>query len=121
MARDAARSLEEEFPVHEAWVRRLARSLVRDEASADDLAQEAQLAALQRAGSIGGTLGPWLARVTRNFARRGWREAARRASRERAVARPEAQPGADEAAAGHEIQRRLVDGNAALSQRVTHV
>jgi RNA polymerase sigma-70 factor (ECF subfamily) len=121
MSPDAIRALANELPAHGRWVRQLARTLVRDEASAEDLAQEAQLAALRRADSIGGALGPWLARVTRNFARRGWRDAARRLNRERAAARPEAVPGADESAARLEIQRRLVEELAALEPALREV
>lgn len=121
MAQDASRSLLEELPAHGRWVQKLARSLTRDEASAEDLAQEAQLAALRRGASVRGALGPWLARVTRNFARRNWRTEARRLARERAVARPEALPGVDESAARLEIQRRLVDELAALEPAVRHV
>jgi len=120
MAQDTARWLQEELPAHGQWLQKLARSLVRDEAGADDLAQEAQLAALRRGPAIRGALGPFLARVTRNFARRGWRDAARRAARERAAARLEALPGADETAARLEIQRRLVDELAALEPAVRH-
>src|SRR5262245_13776796 len=120
MGHDAVRSLSDDLPAHGRWIQRLARSLVRDETSAADLAQEAQLAALRRGPSVRAALGPWLARVTRNFARRGWRDAARRAARERAVARPEALPGADESAARLEIQQRLVAELAALEPAVRH-
>src|SRR5262245_8618040 len=99
MSQDSARSLQEELPLPGQWVQRLARSVVRAEASAEDLAQEAQLAALRRGPATRSALAPWLARVTRNFARRGWRDEARRAAREHAAARPEAVPGADESAA----------------------
>jgi RNA polymerase sigma-70 factor (ECF subfamily) len=120
MAHDTARSLQEELPAHGQWVQELARSLVRDEASAEDLAQEAQLAALRHGRAIRGALRPFLARVTRNFALRGWRDAARRAARERSAARKEALPGVDESAARLEIQRRLVDELAALEPAVRH-
>ncbi len=119
-ARSLRRSLQDELPAHGQWVQKLARSLVRDEASAEDLAQEAQLAALLHGQSIRGALGPFLARVTRNFARRGWRDAARRAAREREAARPEALPGVDESAARLEIQRRLVGELAALEPAMRH-
>ena len=69
---DRFAALAAELPSHGRWVRALARSLVLDEAAAEDLAQEVQLAALRRPGSIRGALAPWLARVTRNLARRAW-------------------------------------------------
>ena len=112
------RELERELPGHGTWVRELARSLERDESSAEALAQDAALAALQRRRSLGAALAPWLACVTRNFARRGWRDAARRAAREHVAARSEAVPGADEAAARLEIQRILVAELSALEPRL---
>ena len=120
MAEDATRSLRDELPAHRAFVHRLARSLVRDAARADDLAQDVQLAALRNEGSIGAALAPWLARVARNFARRGWRDAARRRSRERAAAKPETLPGADDSAARLEVQRALLDALAVLEPPVRH-
>ena len=41
----------EEMLEHSGWVRALARALVRDAATADDIAQETWLAALRRAAS----------------------------------------------------------------------
>ncbi len=120
MGSDSTRTLREELPAHGAWIRRLARSLVRDDASADDLAQQAQLAALEKPGSVRGALAPWLSRVTRNFASRGWRDAARRAAREQAAARGEALPGADESAARIELQRLLVQELSGLDARERH-
>jgi RNA polymerase sigma factor (sigma-70 family) len=119
-ARSLPRSLQEELPAHGRWVQRLARSLVREEASADDLAQDVQLAALRHGPTSRGALAPWLARVTRNLARRGWRDAARRAARERAVARPEVLPGADESVARLEMQRLLVEELSRLEPAQRH-
>src|SRR5262249_19515947 len=65
-----------------------------DEAAADDLVQEAWLAALTRPPREG-RLRPWLREVARNFARQHHRGKARRAAREavaRAPAGPEAPP-----------------------------
>src|SRR5687767_14560321 len=53
---------------HRAWVRRLARSLVRDDASADDVEQRTWLAALRRPPWDAATAQAWLAKVTRNEA-----------------------------------------------------
>ena len=52
------------------WVRRFAKRLVSDEYVAEDLAQEAQLAALR--DGPGGNLRPWLTTVLRNLALK-WR------------------------------------------------
>jgi RNA polymerase sigma-70 factor (ECF subfamily) len=69
-----------------AWVRRLARSLARDEASADDLVQETFVAALRRppAGAEDEPrLRAWFGFVLRNMAFRRTRSEARREERER--------------------------------------
>lgn len=89
-----------------AWLQGLARSLVRDASSADDLVQDTWLAASKHAPALDGSgLRNWLARVARNFARRGARAQERRARRESAVARPEAQ--VDDVVARGELQQRL--------------
>ncbi len=69
-----------------AWVRRLARSLARDEASADDLVQETFVAALRRPPSGAQDeprLRAWFGFVLRNMALRRARGEARREERER--------------------------------------
>jgi len=121
MTRDSIRSVHEELPLHGAWMRRLARSLVRDEARADDVVQQAALAALRDSDPGRGALGPWLARVTRNFARKDWRAEARRRAREHAVARPEGQPAVDDALVRLEEERKLVDALALLEPAVREV
>jgi RNA polymerase sigma factor (sigma-70 family) len=121
MAPEPIRSLHGELPRHGAWVRKLARSLVRDEARADDVAQEAALAALREPLAASAALGPWLARVTRNFARRDWRGEARRRERERTAARPEGQPAVDESLARLEEERKLVEALATLEPAVREV
>ncbi len=78
------------------FLRRLARSLVRDEAGAEDLVQETWTRALQGAPQGVGSPRAWLARVLRNLAAtQGQREAAR-AFVERAAARSEALEEAEE-------------------------
>jgi RNA polymerase sigma-70 factor (ECF subfamily) len=57
-----------DLSLHGAWIRALARRLVRDDAAADDLVQETWLAALQRGPTRDRPLRPWLARVARNLA-----------------------------------------------------
>ena len=85
-----------------AWVRRLARSLARDEASADDLVQETFAAALRRppAGAQDEPrLRAWFGFVLRNMAFRRSRSEARREERERRSAqggRSESDERADE-------------------------
>jgi len=71
-------------------MRALARGLVADEATAEDLVQQACAAALEGSPRDPAALGGWLARVIRNLAARGHRDSARRGRRERRAARPEA-------------------------------
>lgn len=75
----------EQLLVHAPFVRALARALVRDDAAADDLAQESLLAALTRPPHHG-SLRAWLVGVVRNLARRTKRGDERRRARESTVA-----------------------------------
>jgi RNA polymerase sigma-70 factor (ECF subfamily) len=67
-----------------AWVRRLARALVKDDAIADDLAQDAYLVAAEKAPADR-PLRPWLGRVVLNLVRMRGRSTKRRAARELAT------------------------------------
>jgi RNA polymerase sigma-70 factor (ECF subfamily) len=95
------------------WVAALARRLCADAATADDLAQEAWLRALEvrRAPAVGPSESPraraWFLRVVLNFARQRARGDARRRARERHAARPEAHP-EDDLVARAEASTRLV-------------
>src|SRR3954470_11281443 len=65
------------------WLRRFARALVQDAASAEDLAQETLLSAVRRPAEGGGRA--WLATVARNLAVDRFRHAGRRERREEAA------------------------------------
>jgi len=93
-------------------LRALARRLVRDAAAADDVVQEACLAALRR----GHASRPWLVGVVKNLARRRHRDESRRAERERRAARPEATAPDAEAVERAELQRALLDELLALDE-----
>ncbi len=67
---------------HSTWVRWLAWSLVRDDALADDLAQETWLVALKHPPEAGLPVRPWLAQVVRNLVRMKARGERRRRQRE---------------------------------------
>ena len=112
MAPDAVPIPIEELLRHRAWVQRLARSLVRDPASAEDLEQEAWVTALERPPSrtegMAGTRA-WLGRVLRNRAIDRGRARARREAHESAGARTRAEPSAADAVARAETHRRVVD------------
>ena len=76
-----------DFQSHAAFVRRLARRLEASEAAAEDLAQDAWLAAVERPPTQRGSLRAWLASVVRNKATQGLRSSERRRTREELVAR----------------------------------
>ncbi len=92
---------------HRAWVRRLARTLVRDEARADDLEQQTWMAALKRPPH-GDTPKAWLGQVMRNLAARMRRGEGRVAKREHGAARPEALPATGDVVAEAELHKRVV-------------
>jgi RNA polymerase sigma factor (sigma-70 family) len=103
----AARLTPDALLAHEAFVLRLARSLVRDEATAHDLAQETWLSALERPPREG-SLRAWLATVTRNHARNLARGRGRREARERATARGEAAESEPSSSERLELQHGVV-------------
>jgi RNA polymerase sigma-70 factor (ECF subfamily) len=105
----------EELVTQVAWVRNLALAIVRDARgsrdarharsandvhTADDLAQEAWVAALRRRPDASEPLGAWFSRVMRNLVRFKTRSDARRVDRERIAARSES-----EAPALHALER----------------
>jgi RNA polymerase sigma-70 factor (ECF subfamily) len=94
---------------HQAWVRALARSLVRDPAAAEDLGQEAMLAALRTPPRDGIAVRAWFRRVLRNRLLNRVRSRARRASREVAAARPEAGPPLEPSIERVERHRQVVN------------
>lgn len=105
-----------ELEEHAVWLRRLARGLARDAASADDLAQEAWYALARREGEGIGNLRAWLAGTARRISQHAGIAAKRRSRREEAVARQEAvaEPGPlDERL---ELQRLLADELATLRE-----
>lgn len=92
-----------ELLADQAFVRRLARSLSADEGAAEDLLQDAWVAALQRGPANPSGLRSWLVRVLRNLAASRLRSRTRREVRERACARPERQPDTTELVARVEL------------------
>jgi len=108
----------EELLSHADFVRLLARSLVLDEQSADDIAQETWLAAVAHPPASDRSPRAWLARVVKNFSRKRHRTDSRRRAREQ-KAGPSmrgAAPSAAEIAAREEIRRRVVDAVQALDE-----
>ena len=74
------------------FVRALSRGLLDDPAAAEDVAQEALVAGLERPPEAAGALRGWLARVVRNLVLERGRGESRRAGREERVARTERIP-----------------------------
>jgi len=89
------------------WVRALARHLVLDVSTADDLAQETWVRALERPPREEHPTRAWLSAVLRNLIRERVRRTVRRTHREGVVAREEKLPSTDELAAQLELQRRI--------------
>jgi RNA polymerase sigma-70 factor (ECF subfamily) len=108
-------------PVHvllaeRAWVRSVARHLVRDEASADDLEQDAWVAALESAPAEVRRPRGWLAVVLRRAATKSRRSETRRRSREGRAARPESTHSTAEVLARAEWHERVVRAVLALDE-----
>src|SRR5689334_3134234 len=97
----------ESLLAHADWVRALARTLVADPGSADDLEQEVWRAALENPPRDASNPRGWLASVARNAARSLGRANSRRERRERSSARSEALPPTSELVAEAELSREL--------------
>lgn len=92
---------------HSGWMRALARQLVRDAAAADDVVQEAYLAALRLAREGERAHRGWLARVVYNQAALHARGERNRRAREERSARDEALPSSSELAARAELYKLM--------------
>jgi RNA polymerase sigma-70 factor (ECF subfamily) len=90
-----------------ASLRRLARGLLYDRSAAEDIVQEAWLAALRQSIDRDG-LGPWMFGAVRKLAIDKRRAEASRKHREQVVSRVEAQPGAADLLAQIEVLRRVL-------------
>ncbi|MBI5433949.1 MAG: sigma-70 family RNA polymerase sigma factor [Planctomycetes bacterium] len=106
----------EKLLAHVGWVRALARSLVRDAAEADDLAQEALTAALEHGPRGEVAWRGWFRVVLRNLIAERSRAGGRRAARERVVAREEALPSELDSAARFSTHARVVAAVEALEE-----
>src|SRR5262245_9101153 len=93
---------------HSVWMRRLARSLVRDVERAEELSQETWLRVLQHPPRLDRPFRGWIATVMRNLVRAERRGSARRGERERLSARGEAEPSSHELLERALLQRELV-------------
>lgn len=98
------------------WVRALARRLVRDEAAAEDLAQETLVLALDAAPTRVRSWRAWLSTVLHNARAQDARAEGRRQQRERACARSVAQSAEPVVAEQLKLHRALVDAVEALAE-----
>ena len=94
---------------HSDWAFALARRLVRDDATADDVVQDTFAAALKSPPREEGPLRPWLSRVLGNVVRQRARGEGRRSYRERVSARRESLPSAAELTERTEAHRLLTE------------
>jgi RNA polymerase sigma factor (sigma-70 family) len=101
---------------HRAWVTALARALVADPNRADDVAQDAWLAALRRPPRHGDALRAWLARLVRHRASNARRDDARRVARERSAGRRPSSVDPSDAVARVEAHERVVREVLALAE-----
>jgi RNA polymerase sigma-70 factor (ECF subfamily) len=101
---------------HQAFLRRLARSLVADPHAAEDLAQDAAVIALERPPQGDESLRGWFARVVRNRAIDAARREHRRQAREQTwvATRPPRTP--EETEEQLQVQRRVFEAVAALEE-----
>jgi RNA polymerase sigma-70 factor (ECF subfamily) len=108
----------ERLLAHRAWVRAVARALSRgDESGADDLEQDAWVAALGRPPRHDASLRGWLGAVVRRTSAMRHRADARRGRRESAAARPEGGGrAADDVVAEAESHARLAHAVVALPE-----
>ena len=90
----------------DGWIRRMARSLASDTDAAEDLAQDAWLAALARPRAAR-EVRPWLYGVLRNLRRSDARGRRRREEREHDTARGEALPSTAEVVAEVTLRREI--------------
>ncbi|MEM1451060.1 MAG: sigma-70 family RNA polymerase sigma factor [Planctomycetota bacterium] len=101
---------------HGAFVRAVAREVLRDEARADDAAQDAWVAALESPPRSTAALSAWLRRVTRRAALRQLRSGARRKRREESTAREECVPSVADDLGRESVLRDVGDAVLALRE-----
>jgi len=101
---------------HRVWVRTLARALVSDATRADDVEQDAWLAAMTRPPRHAAGLKTWLARLVRHRASNARRAETRRASHERTAFEPTDDADPTDAVARIEELERVVRAVLALDE-----
>lgn len=105
----------EELSRHQAFLQWLARDLVRDPATADDLVQEAFIAFARRRHEVDEPRS-WLAGVLRNLSRQERRSRRRRERRESLASPPTGVTPAEDVLATEELRQQLVTAVVALGE-----
>ncbi|MDB4959124.1 MAG: hypothetical protein JWO36_6693 [Myxococcales bacterium] len=113
---DARLPTNEQLMAEMGWVRRLARALVKDDAIADDVAQDTWLVATEQRPDVDRPLRPWLARVVSNLVRTRRRGDTRREDRHAAVVDDRAVPTPAELVERVELQRAVAEELLALAE-----
>jgi RNA polymerase sigma factor (sigma-70 family) len=106
----------EQLMAEMVWIRRLARALVKNEALADDVAQETWLVANEQRPAEDRPLRPWLARVVINLVRTRRRSEVRRGQREVATHVGDPVPTPAELVERVQLQRAVADEVLALEE-----
>jgi RNA polymerase sigma-70 factor (ECF subfamily) len=101
---------------HTDWLRALARRLVKDAATAEDLVQETWMAAMKSPPDPNRPVRPWLAGVVRRLARMRARSEGRRVRRQTVAARVDALPSTAALVEGVDTERRLAEVVVELSE-----
>ncbi|MHC4473029.1 MAG: sigma-70 family RNA polymerase sigma factor [Planctomycetota bacterium] len=101
---------------HAAFLRSLARGLLRDPHDADDVVQETWTVAMEKPPRHAGNVRGWLRVVARNLALRVRRGRRRRDGWERAASRPDRLPSAAELAERAELQKKVLEALGALEE-----
>ncbi|HZN39680.1 MAG TPA: sigma-70 family RNA polymerase sigma factor [Planctomycetota bacterium] len=111
-----ARQPPEALFAHREWVRNLARRLVADDATAEDVEQQTWLSAVLSPPRHASAPKAWLATILRNWVHKLRRGEERRARRERAAVPAEPTPSTAEIVAEAEAHQRVVAAVFALAE-----
>ena len=101
---------------HSAWLKALARGLVRDESRAADVVQETWIVALRGGPNRRESAKGWLRSVAQNVARQGRRKDTRRREREQRVGRAESADPGEQACERMEVAEMLASSVRALPE-----
>src|SRR5690348_12396252 len=99
----------DELLARREWVRRFARTLARDDATADDLAQDAWVATIEHPPRHADAPAGWFRRVLLHRAMNRARGERRREAHETAASRPDVSPSTADVVAAAESHRRVVE------------